>query len=118
MNDTSTRSPYYKGRLDYAVVGYFFLSVVLLFWMIWLYCLATNPASDERMVLFHMIVPRTIAGIPVNVLMVVFSFTAAILGIMQKIKSGRKWYKTWRYVQALIILSATTLFLTALQILF
>jgi hypothetical protein len=118
MNETSTRSSSPKDRFDYAKTGYFFLSVVLIFWMIWLYCLAINPSSDERMLLFNKIVPRSILGIPVNSLVAFFSFVAAILGIIQKVKSGRKWYKTRRSVQVLILLASATLFLTVLQIIF
>ncbi len=103
---------------DFAVVGYFFLATVLVSWLIWGVCFLLNQSSDERIIMFYKIIPRTIFGVGSDSLMVLFSSLALLSGIIEKLNTGRKWYKTECYVRCLILFSSILLFMNILQIIF
>ena len=107
-----------RKNFDLAIAGYIFLSAVIVSWMIWIICFLINQTSDERIMMFYRIIPRTILGIGSDSLMVLFSGLALFLGIIEKLKSGRKWYKTESHIRFLILLSSFLLFMNAFQIIF
>jgi hypothetical protein len=107
-----------RKNFDFAVVGYFFLAAAIVPWLIWLGCFLLNQSSDERIIMFYQIIPRTLAGIGSDQLMVLSASLALLSGIIEKLQSGRKWYKTDCYVRCLILFSGLFLFMNVLQIIF
>jgi hypothetical protein len=103
---------------DFAMIGYLFLSGVIVSWLIWFICFALNQTSDERLIMFYKIIPRNILGMGSDSMMVLFSSFALFLGIIEKLRIGRKWYKTECYVRCLILFSSILLFLNVFQIIF
>ncbi len=107
-----------KKNFDFAVAGYFFLAAVIVPWLLWLICFMLNQSSDERVIMFYKIIPRTIFGIESDDLMVLCSSFALFFGIIEKLRSGKKWYKCEPYIRFLILFSGLLLFIDVLQILF
>jgi hypothetical protein len=118
MHEHIVESRVIRKFFDFAVLGYFFLAAVLVPWLIWSVCLLLNQASDERIIMFYKIIPRTIWGIGSDSLMVLFSSLALLAGIIEKLHSGRKWYKTECYVRCLILFSSILLFMNVFQMIF
>jgi hypothetical protein len=107
-----------RKNFDFAVVGYFFLAAVIVPWLIWFACFLLNQASDDRIIMFYKIIPRRIFGVGSDNLMILFASLALLAGIIEKLQTGRKWYKTECYVRCLILFSSMLLFLNILQIIF
>jgi hypothetical protein len=104
--------------MDFAIAGYLLLSAVLVAWIIWSICFLLNQTSDERVIMFYKIIPRTLLGIGSDNLMVILSAFALFLGIIEKLRIGRKWYKTESYIRVLILFSGFLLFMNIFQIIF
>jgi len=119
MNPDLRPESLYSANTRYLTVfGYLFLLPVLVVWVLWFFFILTESSLREGIESFNEIFPENMIGMPVNYWLVLFSFIALVLGILRKLSSGRKWYKTTSYVQILILGSCFLFFLTILRMIY
>ena len=88
---------------------------VLLYWLFWLTSNLANDDSQERVVMFYSIIPRTILFIPVHLIVLLLTSAALSFAIKEKMVRRIRWYKTPKYLQFLILVSGVLLFTCVLQ---